>query len=138
LDDFYRIVLDGLQLSVLIVEQDARIVDSNATAAKLLATDRMLLLKQRPGEALHCLHSTDVTEGCGKGPACTQCVIRNSVNQSLHGQCVTRQKIIFETLSEGEKGKMEFLVTTSPLEYADHKYVLLVLEDIAAISQALQ
>lgn len=32
----------------------------------------------------------------------------------------------------------EFLVTASPLAYADHKHVLLVMENVAGIHAALQ
>lgn len=138
LNDFWRVILDGLQLPILIVEENARIVDCNHAAAQLLAMDRKLVLNHRPGEALHCIHSTDVTEGCGKGPACDDCVIRKCVNQSLRNQCSVQQKVFFEMVTEDDgTRKIEFLVRTSPLEYADHKYALLVMEDISVIKSIL-
>lgn len=138
LDDFYRVVLDGIQAPVFIVEQDVRIVDYNAAAGAILAAERKLVTNQRAGEALHCLHSTDAAEGCGRGPSCSHCTIRNSVNQSLHSESASRHKVTFEMCSEGEKTKIDFLVTASPLFYADHKYVLLVMENIAEVKAALQ
>ena len=138
LDDFYKAVLDSMAAPVFIVEQDVRIVDFNAAAGNILARDKQSVVKQRAGDALRCLHSTDVAEGCGRGPSCTNCTIRNSVNQSLQGLSISRHKVKFETLAEGEKNAIDFLVTASPLEYADHKYVLLIMDSLAGITAAIE
>lgn len=138
LNDFCRVVLDGLQFPILIVEKNARIVDCNLAAAQLLAMDRKLVINHRPGEALHCIHSTDFTDGCGKGPACADCTIRACVNQALNNHCCVQQKVLFEMYEEGTSRQIEFLVRTSPLEYAGHTYALLVMEDISTIKALLQ
>jgi hypothetical protein len=139
LNDFCRVVLDTLQFPILVVEQNARIVDCNLTAAHFLASDRKLVLNHRPGEVLHCIHSNDVAEGCGKGAACINCTIRACVNQSLNNQCSMQQKVLFEMAgNDGEPRTIEFLVRTSPLEYASHKYVLLVMEDLSTVRSILE
>lgn len=134
LDDFYRVVLDAIPSPVLILEKDVTIVDYNAAASAILGKDRSLVLNKRAGEALHCLHSLDVPEGCGRGPACRECVIRNSVNQSLNGEVVLRKITKIEFSMEPESREATVLVTTSPLAYDERKYALLLLDDVSTVA----
>lgn len=134
-DDFYRGILDAIPSPVFVVEEDVRIVDYNAAAAKMLTGDRSVVISRRAGEVLHCLHAEDVEEGCGRGPVCSGCVIRKSVNESLSGQKLTRQKVGMEIKIDGKSAEALFLVTTSPLNYHGRQLVVIVLEDIQELSR---
>jgi PAS domain-containing protein len=136
LPDFYKAILDAMPSPVFVVEKDVCIIDFNSTAGKLLPQEREKVIRQRAGEALHCLHSTDSPDGCGRGPNCHKCVIRNSVNQSLDGYQIMRKRLHLEVLINGKKKAISYLVTTAPMVYDEHKYVLLVLEDISEIDMA--
>jgi PAS domain-containing protein len=77
-------VLDALPSLIFVVDDDVRIQDVNAAAAEILTAERNTILKRRGGEVLNCLHSKDVTKGCGHAIPCSDCVIRNSVIQAFH------------------------------------------------------
>jgi hypothetical protein len=64
--DFMKAVLDALPSVVFVVDGDVRIQEYNAAAAGLLIADGRTIVKRRAGEVLHCLHSNDVPEGCGR------------------------------------------------------------------------
>lgn len=134
LDDFYRVVVDTLPSALLIVEKDVVLVDYNAAATALLEGQREDILHKRLGEALHCIHSVDVPEGCGRGPHCDHCLVRQSVNHSLRGATISHQKLTLETLAAEQTHHREFWLTTMPLSYGERHYVLLMLETVPTLS----
>lgn len=128
LDDFYRVVLDSIPSAVLIVEKDVILVDYNASAGSLITQHRDVALAQRAGHAIQCVHSLDVPAGCGRGPSCGQCRIRNAVDHALSGTAVPRQKIDLELFDVDKIRKVSFWLTATPVTYDQHKYALLLLD----------
>jgi len=72
---FLRKVFDAIPAVLIIVDNDVRILHVNTTASATLGLDISKVYHKRGGEVLNCIHSTDVPEGCGKAPFCTDCVI---------------------------------------------------------------
>jgi hypothetical protein len=131
---YYRTIMDAIPLWIFVVDEDLRIFDLNKAAAKVFDRDKKLILKVRGGEILHCLHSYEVPEGCGRAPSCRNCIIRNSVKKSLKGQTVSRRRTKVE-LKLGKKTKnLELFITASRLPDIDERLSLLVIEDITEIS----
>ena len=68
---FLREVFDAIPAMLVIVDDDVRILHLNTTASSGLGLDiKEVHHHKRGGEALHCVHSLDVPEGCGRAPAC--------------------------------------------------------------------
>lgn len=132
--NFYRAILDGIPSPVFVVEEDVCIVDFNSVAGKMLSQDRELVISRRAGEVLHCVHSTDVPEGCGRGPVCNDCLVRNSVNKALQGEKITRQMVKMEIFDDGKKSDALLLLCVSPLIYNDQSLGLVVMEDISEVT----
>jgi PAS domain-containing protein len=65
-----RKVFDAIPAIVFVVDHDVRIQEYNSAAADLLIAERRTIIKQRAGEVLHCLHSTEVQDGYGLCPEC--------------------------------------------------------------------
>jgi PAS domain-containing protein len=87
-DIFLRNTFNTIPFPILVVDDDVRTLLWNSAALRLLGNEE--LLQQRSGEVLHCIHSKDVEEGCGRGPYCTTCVVRNAVNIASSGGKVYR------------------------------------------------
>jgi hypothetical protein len=115
-----------------------RIQEYNAAAAALLTEESMTVLKRRAGEMFHCLHSTDVPEGCGRGPACKTCIIRGAVTEAFKGHHVIRRRSKVELERDGERIMIYALITASPFEFQGRPLVLLVVEDISEIAELWQ
>lgn len=131
---YYKTILNAIPLMIFIVDGDVRVRDLNHTAATVFGLDKAAVLNRRGGEVLHCLHSNDVPEGCGRALFCQNCVIRNSVTKCLEGQAVTRRRSKIELMLAGTKKEIELLITVSPMPSSEEPMVLLILEDINEIS----
>jgi len=126
-------VLDAIPLVVLVVDADGQIHDANAAALSLLGSSKDRVLRRRGGDVLHCIHSFDSPEGCGRGRACRDCVVRNSVRACFAGGTVTRRRAKLEMLAGGETKPLELLVTANRLD-GEEGLVVLVLEDISELT----
>jgi hypothetical protein len=133
-DIMLRAVFDALPSLVLVVDEDVRIEEYNAAAGELLAADRQSTLKRRAGGILHCVHSFDVPEGCGRAPFCADCIIRESVTQASQGRRVVRRRTRMELLRGKTITELYVLVTASPFEYQGRSLVLLAIEDISELA----
>lgn len=133
--DMLRTVFDVIPSLIFVVDRDVRIQEYNTAASDFLMVERMTVLKQRAGEVLHCLHSTDVPEGCGRALFCKDCIIRNSVTETSHGKRVVRRRTRLELIRDGNKIEIYALITTSPFTFKERPLVLLVIEDISEIAE---
>jgi hypothetical protein len=112
-----------------------RIQEYNAAAASLMAGERALILRRRAGDMLHCLHSRDVPAGCGRGPSCRDCVIRNSARESFEGHRVVRRRLRMELVDGGRAREIYALISTAPFRYEGAPMVLLVIEDLNELAE---
>lgn len=133
--DMIRSVFDSIPSIIFVVDSDVRIQEYNAMAAEFLKVQRSAILKRRGGEALYCLHSSDVPEGCGRAPFCKNCVIRNSVTEAFQGSRVVRRRTRLEIIRDGNKIEIYALITTSSFIFKETPLVLLVIEDLSEIAE---
>lgn len=133
-DDFSRFILDAIPSLVFLLEEDLRIVDCNIAAEQLLGENRKLIIQQRPGEALNCIHAAATEKGCGATAHCSDCVVRNSVNLALRGNSMTRRTSNMEVSFNGVKKEVFFLVTAVPTVHNGRNLVLLILEDVSEVA----
>jgi light-regulated signal transduction histidine kinase (bacteriophytochrome) len=131
--DFLHNLFDAIPAFIFIVDPDVRIHHLNAAASRLLGAGKGVVLLKRGGEALHCIHSTETPEGCGRAPACVDCVVRNSVNRSFQGGSVQRETAKMLLLHAGGTSEVHMMVTASPFRYGDREFSLLILEDITEL-----
>ena len=136
--DMYRAVFDALPSLVFIVDDDVRIYECNAAAENLLGAKSVTVLKKRAGQVLHCLHATDVPEGCGQAEFCRDCVIRNAVAEASRGNRVVRSRTRLEIISNGAAIEIYALISATPFIYNEKPLVLLVVEDISEIAELRQ
>lgn len=133
-NSLYRSILNAIPSPVFIVDDDVQIADLNGVASAMSGGEMVAVLKRRGGEVLHCLHSTDVEEGCGRAPFCKRCVIRNSVKTCLAGQAVSRARMKMDFLPGSGRKAMDLLITASPMPGGGEPMALLIIEDITEIS----
>lgn len=130
-----RAVFDAMPAMVFVVDEDVRIEEYNLAARALLGGDRSVVLRRRAGEVLHCLHEADVPEGCGRGPNCRHCTVRNAVGEAFHGGSVVRRRAKLELERDGRRVQIYALITASPFEYEGVRRVVLVVEDISELAE---
>ncbi len=128
----YAHLLNAIPVPMFIVDEDVRILDSNAAAEKVFGLSKDAIRSRRGGEALGCLRAQ--AAGCGKSAACKSCVIRNSVSKCLDALSTTQRRMKFEVQTDAGKAELELLISTCPLPEAGTNAVLLIVEDITEIS----
>jgi hypothetical protein len=133
--DILESVFDAMPSIIFVVDEDVRIQEYNAAAAKLMSLNQPDVFRRRGGEALNCLYAVDVLEGCGRGPHCKSCVIRNSVGEAFQGNRVVRRRAKLEIIRNGNKIEIYALISASPFRYIERLLVLLVIEDISEIAE---
>jgi PAS domain-containing protein len=137
LGGYFRILFDAVPSPILIVDDDVRILDYNVAGAGLLGQDRKLQYMKRGGDALHCVHSYESPEGCGRADHCRDCIIRNSVSEALRDGKPCRRRTMVELMDIPAKTRKELmlLVTASPFRYDGKTLVVLVLDDVSELLQ---
>ncbi len=133
LEDLLVVIFNTIPSPIFVVDGDVQIHHYNTAANPLLAADGSTLLRRRGGEALHCLHMRDVPEGCGRGPACKDCVLRNSVSEAFQGNKVVRRRHKLELIRNGSILEIYALITASPLLFQGNPLALLMIEDISEL-----
>ena len=126
-------ILDAIPAFVFAVDEDVRIIEYNSAAAALIDNNRIATINMQAGEALHCIHSHDVPEGCGHAPVCKECVIRNSVEMALRGDKVYRKRAKIELDRQGSTAEIFAVITASPFVLDGKKLILLLIEDISEL-----
>jgi len=132
-----RQLLDAIPSYVFLVDRDVTILDYNAAAGAFLGIGRRRILRHRAGDVFHCLHSRDVTAGCGHGPFCKNCLVRGAVNEAFVGKKCVRRQVRMELCSGRKVTELNVLLTASPFAYQGHERVVLILEDLSGLA-ALQ
>src|SRR5215471_13590998 len=127
---FHRMLFDAMPMPVFVVDEDVTILEYNTAASKLLAKGRQEWVGRRSGHVLHCVHADDVPEGCGHGPACLDCVLRQSVRAASRGRRVSRKFTPMELMVKGKPTHMNLRVTCHPFKFERHAFILLILEGL--------
>src|SRR5512137_657306 len=112
-----RQLLDAIPSYVFLVDRDVTILDYNAAAGAFLGVGPRRILRHRGGDVFHCLHSRDVTAGCGRGPFCKSCLVRGAVNEAFAGKKCVRRRVCMELWSGRRVKKLHVLLTASPFTY---------------------
>ncbi len=134
---FFLNLFNAIPSPIFVVDNDVRILHLNCAAEGLMLIEKSgdSVYHMRGGDALHCLHAGETPEGCGHAPACADCVIRNSVNKAFSGDKVNRKKTMMELLTNKGIQNVHVLVTTSPFQFNDKDFSLLIIEDISELLQ---
>lgn len=128
-----RHALDAIPSMVMVTDDDARILYRNRAARDLLSGGK--IYGSRAGEVMHCIHSQDVPEGCGRGPHCKECVVRNSVAAAYSGKSVRRERTDISVKQKDRTLVIPALVSASPFSFLGGLYALLVVEDISELAE---
>jgi signal transduction histidine kinase len=117
-----------------IVDDDVRLLRMNRAARSLLgdAGDAAPLLLTRSGEALHCVNASGAG-GCGRQDACSECVIRGSVEQALARRAVHRARAFMQVRNGAGDTDVCVLVSASPLVEDGALRAVLTLENVGDV-----
>jgi PAS domain S-box-containing protein len=91
----------------------------------------------RGGDTLRCLHSLDDPKGCGYGPFCEICVVRNTVLETFKaGKGFLQKEAQLPFDIDGKTVELSLLVSTATLKVSERQMVLVCLENITERKKA--
>ena len=134
-NEFLRELFNSIPTPCIVVDDDVRIFFYNAAASKIIGRDENLVYMKRGGEALHCISSTEMSDGCGHAPACKECVVRNSAARAIQGDKTFRSVTRMKLVGKDDVTEIHLMVSVSPLLYDGRSLAVLFLEDISEIIQ---
>jgi len=129
-DTNYQTIFGAIPVPAFVVDGDVEVFDLNGAATRLFGQSRERAYGRRAGEVLRCLHFSEMVGGCGSGPQCKSCVIRNSVVKCLEGHAVSRKVMDLRLVYEEEKKDLKALITASPISAGGEQLALVMVEDI--------
>ena len=130
--------LDATPVLVMIVDRERRIRRANRAVADLVGVPRSALYGQRLGNALRCIHASDDPRGCGFGPSCGGCAVRQLVFDTLNkGQPFYQREVTLEVERLPGVQAHTFWASSVPLTTDHEPMALLALEDITPLKNAL-
>jgi PAS domain-containing protein len=135
--DLLGSILDAIPASIFMVDKDVEVLGVNRQALLMLSQDPESIIRRPAGELLHCIHSTETPGGCGTAESCRECLVRAGVGKSFSANQVVRQRVEMELVNEGDVSKVSLLITTTPFEFKQKMFVLLILEDISELMELM-
>jgi len=130
-------IVENAPFVMMIVDEDRRVQKINHHGAEYVGRSPEEMLGLRGGEALRCIHALDHPRGCGYGPECEACLVRNAVLHTLHtgeSRRGVEARMTFRT-PDGPEMKT-LLVFTTPIAVAGEPRVMVVIQDITERKRA--
>jgi signal transduction histidine kinase len=116
---------------MMLVDRDRRVQRVNGFAAKFADRPSDEMIGLRGGEALRCLHHLDDPQGCGFGPACAQCLVREAVLDAFETGLSQRDVEAWLPFPQGESSIDRCLIiSTAYLKIGDSERVIVCSQDI--------
>jgi len=124
-------IFDAAPLGMMLVDDQGFVKRVNDVLAKLVHRDFSEIINRQPGEGLACIHAADQADGCGNGPFCSKCPIRNLFEGVLSSwQANRRIEIQAALLIDGKEVNPWLEFSAEPAYIDGSKHVVLAIQDI--------
>ncbi len=125
------VIHNNAPMAMLLLDWDRRVVKANRTVSFLSGQPAESMKGLRGGEVLQCIHHLDSPKGCGFGPECENCRVRNAVLETLGtGKNQENIEAWIPIMQGNESREVCLLVNTALVAVGDSSHVLLCALDI--------
>ncbi|MFO7750227.1 MAG: PAS domain S-box protein [Desulfobacteraceae bacterium] len=131
----HNAILNNIPMFMIIVDQNLRVKKVSRKVSQRTGQSAEKCNGLRGGEALRCVHHLDAPGGCGCGPSCLDCKVRQTVLDTLEtGNSHVKVQAELSFFDDDEPAR-HLLVSTSLLETSGRN-VLIFIEDITKRKRA--
>jgi PAS domain-containing protein len=125
-------IYSSIPQGALLMDRERRVRSANSAAAAMAGAPAEELRSKQGGEALGCLRHLDDPNGCGFGPECERCAVRNTVLATFRtGESFFQVEADLPVQREGVRQVLTLLISTAFLQIKEKPHVLITLEDIS-------
>jgi len=129
----WRAVFGAAPVGMLLIDECAVVTEVNDVVGKLVGKAPGEIVNTRPGEGLGCIHSHDGPDGCGSGPACGSCDLRNAFERVMVSGQAVRDIETQAVLDIGGSKVAVWLAANFEVAMIDgRKHVLLAIDNITS------
>lgn len=131
---FLKGLFAAIPCGVMIVDNDRRVLVVNSVIERVFGVKDEEVTGKRGGEVLRCVHVHDSPEGCGFGPFCRTCLVRQTALDAISGKQINRNRANMELLVKGKPRDMTILVSAAPFDHQGERLAVVMMEDITELS----
>jgi PAS domain S-box-containing protein len=122
---------------LMVVDEHRRVLKVNDFAAEFCWRTAEEMLGMYGGQALRCVWADDDPAGCGFGPKCPSCILRQTVLTTLEtGQVHHQVETELPFIVKGQRQNLTLLVSTAKIHVRQKPRVLVGIMDITAAKKA--
>lgn len=125
--------LDAIPDPVFVMDRETHVLAYNEAAQEIPRDAATLGLGLKGGETLHCMNAVTAPGGCGTGPDCVGCTVRNSVRKASEGVRIKDRVHCMERMRGGKKVQVTLAVSAAPVDWQGRSQVLLIIKDITEL-----
>ncbi len=126
-----KAIFDAAPVGMLLIDDNMFVKQVNDVTAKLVGKEISEIVNTKLGDGLGCIHSNDDVEGCGHGPACSQCPIRNAAEGVLRtGESIYGAEIQATFLVDGNEASPWLAMSVEQVTLDDKRHVIVIINDI--------
>ena len=122
-------ILNASPVAMLLLDRDARVLDANPCSERLIRSGFFEYRDEPCGVFLRCVHRHE--KGCGRGTACQDCVMRNTVRGVADsGTAVFDRNLEILAEQDGQAEVFHLKFGAAPVRIAGDTQVVIALYDI--------
>ena len=131
------VIHENAPIAMMILDGERRVCKVNGFAATFAGRPAAEMIGLLGGEALRCLHHLDDPRGCGFGPHCSECRVRQAVLETFASGKSQRDIEAWLPFPEGGRIRERcLLISTANLQIGDSARVLVCAQDISERKEA--
>lgn len=124
-------LIDSLPLAVAVIDQNRSVILANRMTCRFTNKNEAQLIGRVGGEALGCCNHASAPGGCGFGPVCLKCKLRQTVMDTMEQQ--TPHEMVETSMVFKGRGQTHIRISTLPITLGGEEVVLLSIEDITEV-----
>jgi len=118
-------------IAMMLLDRDRRVKKANGFAARFADRTPAEMTGLTGGEALRCVHHLDDPKGCGFGPACARCLVRQAVLDTFETGVSQTEVAAWLPFPRGDSVEERcLLISTAFLQISGTERVLICAQDI--------
>jgi len=130
-------IFEVAPIGMLLVDENMVVKQVNNVLGKLVGRDVAAIVNKQPGNGLGCIRSDDHPRGCGHGPVCQQCPIREALGSVLTtGQAVHKVEVKASFTVRDRMVDLWLEVSAEPLKIDGAKCAVVAINNITERKQA--
>jgi K+-sensing histidine kinase KdpD len=115
-----------------VIDPNRQIVYANNEFLALLGLKTVEpILGKRPGEVVSCIHSGEISSGCGTSVACTYCGAVNAILESQKTGLKSTKETRISTIVDEKLKSLDLNITSSPITLSGNIYYIFTVQDIS-------